>query len=83
MFCFFYLATAQADGDVFDQFFRYIEVKNKVIEPHLLRLAEAGGTPRQPKREERSLLLAALPAELCEALTTSATRRKVDWAQRG
>ena len=27
--------AAQSVGDVFDQFFRYIEVKNRVIEPHL------------------------------------------------
>jgi hypothetical protein len=35
-FCAFGLSnTACADGDVFDQFFRYLEIKNRDIDPHL------------------------------------------------
>src|ERR1041384_53989 len=30
-----YPGSASDTGDVFDQFFRYVEVKNRVIEPHL------------------------------------------------
>src|SRR5947209_8524514 len=29
------ISVAQNNGDVFDQFFRYTEVKNRAIEPHL------------------------------------------------
>jgi RHS repeat-associated protein len=35
LYCVLWTGSAWAAGDVFDQFFRYVEVKNRVIEPHL------------------------------------------------
>jgi hypothetical protein len=36
LLCAFSVAPIWAQaGDVFDQFYRYVEIKNKVIEPHL------------------------------------------------